>query len=150
MILIGVDPGLSGGIAWQSTEAHAVKMPATEHDIATVFAGFEMADCFAYLEKVHSMPEQGVKSSFTFGQNYGSLRMALVANAIPFEDVTPQKWMGHYGLKRRKDESKTAWKNRLKAKAQQLFPRLKVTLATADALLIAEYGRRLRTGEAAA
>lgn len=44
------------------------------------------------------------------------------------------------------DETKTAFKNRLKAKASQLYPSLKVTLATADALLIATYCQRWRTG----
>lgn len=46
------------------------------------------------------------------------------------------------GIKKVGGESKQSFKNRLKDKAQQLFPREKVTLATADALLIAEYARR--------
>lgn len=50
------------------------------------------------------------------------------------------------GKKKIGGESETQWKNRLKAKAQQLFPQQEVTLATADALLIAEFGRRKRSG----
>ena len=45
-----------------------------------------------------------------------------------------------------KTESKTEWKNRLKGMAQQLYPDLKVTLATADALLIATYCKRKHEG----
>ncbi len=37
---------------------------------------------------------------------------------------------------------KTAWKNRLKERAQRFFPTLKVTLATSDCLLILEYARK--------
>lgn len=41
---------------------------------------------------------------------------------------------------------KTAWKNKLKAEAQRLFPSIKVTLKTADALLIYEYAKKESTG----
>ena len=50
--------------------------------------------------------------------------------------------MKFYQLGRSTGYSKTEWKNKLKAKAQQLFPGEKVTLATCDSLLIAEYGRK--------
>ena len=99
---------------------------------------------FAYIEKVSSSPQMGVTSAFTFGRGYGFLRGLLTAYNYPFEEVLPRKWQASFGMKKGKDESNTQWKNRLKGKAQQLFPHLKVTLATADALLIAEYGRRLR------
>lgn len=69
---------------------------------------------------------------------------ALLALHIPTEDVTPNKWEKTYQLGSSGKYTKTEWKNRLKAKAQQMFPHLgkKVTLATCDALLICEYGRR--------
>lgn len=92
--------------------------------------------CKAYLEQVHSMPGQGVASSFKFGQGYGSLEMALTAAGIPFERVTPQKWQKALGCLTK------GQKNVSKRKAQELFPTMKVTHATADALLIAEWGRR--------
>lgn len=80
---------------------------------------------------------------FQFGVGYGLLRMALIAAGIPFEEVLPRKWQGGLGISpRKKTEGKTEWKNRLKARAQQLFPATKVTLATSDALLLAEYARR--------
>lgn len=92
--------------------------------------------CKAYLEQVHSMPGQGVASSFKFGQGYGALEMALTAVGIAFERVTPQKWQKALGCLTKGD------KNVSKRKAQELFPTMKVTHATADALLIAEWGRR--------
>lgn len=106
-------------------------------------------DVFAVIERVSGYvgEAQPGSAAFKFGQSYGGLRMALVAAGIPFEEVTPQVWQRKMGVTpRRKDESKTAWKNRLKAKAQQLYPGVKVTLATADALLLVEYCRRRQEG----
>lgn len=150
MIYIGIDPGKSGGlVAIGDRDILIGKMPATEHDIAAVFdritcLSTETGTCMiAYIEKVHSMPKQGVTATFTFGMNYGFLRGVMVAYGIPFEEVTPQKWMGYFSIKRKKDEPKTAFKRRLLGKAQNLFPHVNgLTLATADALLIAEYCRR--------
>lgn len=148
MIILGVDPGKSGGIAcWiPSKGMAATKMGDTEKDVLSYLDCFPTANGgFAYIEKVHAMPSQGVTSMFTFGQNYGFLRGCLTALEIPFEAVTPHRWQKEFSLLRRdKNESNTDKKNRHKAKAQQLFPHLKVTHATADALLICEYGRRLR------
>ena len=46
----------------------------------------------AFLEVVHSMPKQGVVSTFKFGQSYGNLEAFLTAAEIPFERVTPSVW----------------------------------------------------------
>jgi hypothetical protein len=78
----------------------------------------------------------GVKSAFTFGNGYGHLEMALTAAGIPFERVRPQKWQQAMGCMTKGD------KNVSKRRAQELYPQLKVTHATADALLIATYGTR--------
>lgn len=69
--------------------------------------------------------------------------MALLALQIPTVTITPQSWQKALQLgTRAKDMSKTEWKNKLKAKAQQLFPYIKkITLAISDALLICEYAR---------
>ncbi len=82
------------------------------------------------------MKGNGVTSMFTFGMGYGGLRMALIAAAIPFVEVTPQSWQKAIGCLTQGD------KNVSKAKAQQLFPTVKVTHAVADALLLAEWRRR--------
>ena len=152
-IYIGIDPGASGGIAWiEGTEVQAVKMPSTEHDIFDAlheivhpvkYRGAHQPTVHASIEKVHAMPKQGVSSTFKFGVNYGLLRGMLVALRVPFEEPTPQRWIKRLEIpNKKKSETPTQWKNRLKGRAQQLFPQVKITLSTSDALLIAEYTRR--------
>ena len=147
-LIIGIDPGQSGGIAWWTTDIgmSVTPMPETERDIYDTLShlfelGYEYDSGlkFAYLEQVHSMPKQGVASTFKFGMNYGFLRACLMGNGMPFETVTPQKWQKALGCLSKGD------KNVTKRKAQELFPHNKVTHKTADALLICEYGRRLRS-----
>lgn len=144
---IGIDPGASGGIAvvcdGRLVSTHHLSI--TLHDLwekvswAREMLTVDSRSVFAAIEKVHSMPGQGVRSMFSFGCSFGAQRMALVAAGIPFEEVQPQKWMGYYSMSKQKGEKDSAWKNRLKAKAQSLFPREHVTQATADAILIAWY-----------
>ncbi len=150
MYYIGIDPGQSGGIACLTAVGdvwYAAKMPETERDSWRLLVDTSAAPrigCQALIEQVHSMPKQGVSSSFKFGQSYGFLRGILIASEIPFDQVTPQRWQKAIGCLTKGD------KNVSKAKAQQLFPAVKVTHAIADALLIAEYCRRLRLGLLAA
>lgn len=149
MIIIGIDPGASGGIAslqpGQPTdgapEIETLKLTVTERDVSDFLGVRAYAHAYAYIERVHSMPKQGVASSFKFGVSYGFLRGLLIGLEIPFEEVTPQRWQKAMGCLTHGD------KNVSKARAQQLFPGIKITHAIADSLLIAEYGRRLRSGE---
>ena len=145
-IYIGIDPGAQGGVArlGNRIEPMAWKMPSTEGDICELFDellavklnnDYEKVVC--YIENVHSMPKQGVVSSFTFGKNYGFLRGVLYSYYIPFEEVTPNKWQKFLGCQSHGN------KNVTKAKAQSLFPTLKITHYIADALLIAEYAKRV-------
>lgn len=152
--IIGIDPGASGAIAWSASGAsmHATKLDGlTEHDIRGCLIGLvELYDSVhAFLEQVgpnriakSGERRQGTSSMFAFGRNYGFLRGLLVGLQIPFDDVPPQKWQRAIGIGVVKDEKPNAKKNRHKAKAQQFWPYLKVTLHTCDALLIAEYGER--------
>lgn len=142
---LGIDPGASGGIAFiphnNPAKAWAVKMPETLADLWNVINEWDLSidNCdaiHACLESVHSMPGQGVASSFKFGRGFGNLEMALTAACIPYTYVTPQKWQKELGCLTKGD------KNVSKARAQQLFPHIKVTHSIADALLIAEYCRR--------
>lgn len=149
-VYIGIDPGKNGGIAVMDAAGEVlevVKMPATPRDLLDFLSGYSM-DSFCTLERVGGMPGNGGSAMFNFGKGYGHLQMALLALGIGTEDVTPNKWEKMYQLGSSGKCTKTEWKNRLKAKAQQLFPQLgkKVTLATCDALLICEYGRRKDTG----
>ncbi len=147
MTTIGIDPGKSGGIAWITDgKACVEKMPETLADlwdlIANNIAVMNVHHGYnepikAYMESVHSSPQMGVKSAFTFGQGFGHLEMALTAAGIPFERVSPQRWQKAMGCMTKGD------KNVSKRRAQELFPQMKITHATADALLIAEYGRRI-------
>lgn len=147
-LFLGIDPGGSGGFAILDRKGAVVdasKMPETESDVNEYVREFAPRIRMAMIEAVHSMPKQGVASSFTFGKNYGGLRMALIAHGVPFVAITPQAWqkdMGcilptHSGQRRGTEK-----KNHAKARAQELFPAQKITHAVADALLIAEYLRR--------
>lgn len=145
MIFIGIDPGMSGAIAVIFPDG-PVAVPfkdKTEDDIWDLIEQFSLMDSkgrkpFAMIERVHSMPRQGVSSTFKFGMNFGMLRMALAGNKIPREFITPQTWQKHLKCLSKGD------KNVTKAAAQRLFPTMKITHAIADALLIAEYCRRMR------
>lgn len=142
MKFIGIDPGQSGGIAVLSDSGAvelAVKMPATDTAIDDVFSQFGVSTCEAVIEHVWSSPQMGVASAFKFGRGYGALCMALAGNRIPFKEVTPQVWQKYMNCRTGGD------KNISKDAAQKLFPNVKVTHALADALLIAEYCRRVKS-----
>lgn len=143
---IGIDPGKHGGIAVIDESGGVVevaKMPDTPQDLLELLERYKDGTV-CVLERVGGMPGNAANAMFNFGKGYGHLQMALLALHIPTVDVTPNKWEKHYQLGSSGKYTKTEWKNRLKAKAQQLFPHLgkKITLATCDALLIAEYGRQ--------
>ena len=135
---LGIDPGTNGGIAWITGGKPCVeKMPDTLQDLWELFRDISSeGECHAYLEQVHSSPQMGVVSAFTFGNGFGHLEMALTAAGIPFTRVRPQVWQKELGCLTKGD------KNISKRKAQELFPSMKVTHATADSLLIATYGTR--------
>lgn len=148
-IYLGIDPGASGGIAVLTNDhARCFPMPGTARDLWELLKP-DGGIGFAAIEKVGGYvgEKQPGSRMFEFGRNYGECLMALAAAGIPHEEVPPRRWQQALRIApRKKDESKTLWKNRLKARAQQLFPSVKVTLAVADALLIAEYCRRFREG----
>jgi len=174
-IFLGIDPGYSGGIGvieefYADPRIHpdtvkAFKMPETEMDLVELFHAITdglpsfQSNAFAYLEKAQAFPgaqkitrcprclhsikirqSQGVSSTFKFGMQYGTLKGILTALHIPFELIRPVDWQRALGCMTKGD------KNISKAKAQQLFPDIKVTHAKADALLLAEYCRRMRNG----
>ncbi len=138
MTTIGIDPGKSGGIAWiQDGKACVEKMPDTLQDLWELLRDIAAEGrCKAYLEQIHSSPQMGVVSSFTFGNGFGHLEMALTAAGIPFERVRPQVWQKAMGCMTKGD------KNVSKRKAQELFPSIKVNHYVADSLLIASYGTK--------
>lgn len=142
--IIAIDPGANGGIAVYSKERDMLidvtPMPPTPGDVLEYITRFQVhARC--YLEKVGGMPHQGGSAMFNFGKGFGQLEMALLARRVPTVEVTPQKWQKALSLGTKGDKTTTQWKNKLKERAMQLYPGIKVTLATADALLILEYAR---------
>lgn len=139
MNILGIDPGQSGGMAFLPADDSFIglvaKMPETERDLWDLLKDWlEIGINYAFLEAVHAMPQQGVSSTFKFGQHYGMLRGFLIALGVPFETVSPAVWQRKLGCLSHGN------KNITKAKAQELFPSLHITHATADALLIAHYG----------
>lgn len=139
-IFIGIDPGVSGAITALNKDGKVValtKMPQTMGELLSFLQQFTDNDTTCYLEKVHARPGDGAASMFKFGQGFGWLQMALLAAKIKTIEVLPNTWMRGLGIKsKKKDETKTAYKNRLKFVAEQLFPDQKVTLWNSDALLI--------------
>lgn len=144
-IAIGIDPGKHGSIAVMSMVDHKItdvfKMPQTPADMIELLSVFNPDDCVAYLEQVNEQP--GQKGMFEYGRNYGMIETALSALKISHYKVTPLKWQKPFQLKKptTTDKSK-AYRERkaiLKAKAQEIFPHLKITLDTSDGLLLAEY-----------
>lgn len=143
---LGIDPGLSGGIAVLCEDGSLCdkwKMPQTPIDVYEVFQSVALlGPVRAMLERVSASPQMGVVSAFTFGAGYGALQMALAATKIPYDLVTPVKWQTALGCRTQGD------KNVSKRRAQQLFPSIQITHAVADALLLAEYARRVDRGAA--
>lgn len=163
MAYLGIDPGASGGLALLGPDgavARATRMPPDAAGIydwlksLTQHWSSQGVAVVAVLEKVWGYVGGGGNpgsAMFSFGRNYGQLQMALTALAIPYDEVQPATWQPALGIEpcRRKTrrveakaESKPEFKRRLKAAAQALFPQEAVTLATADALLVAEFCRR--------
>ena len=120
-------------------------MPETPKDMYDTLNFFRKAskgEIFVFMEKVQGLPGMGGSAMFNFGKGFGWLEMALISLEIPVETITPQKWQKEFQVGTKGKLSTSQWKNKLKSKAEQLFPKSKMFLWGADAVLIAEYGRR--------
>ena len=147
MIYIGIDPGKNGGIAIIDSDG-AIAFPFSEERLLIELDGIAQEyECICCLEHVHAMPKQGVSSTFNFGMNFGFIQGVLKAYSIPYELVTPQKW--------KKEFSCTSDKNTSIEVCKRLFPNVNLKATErckkdhdglAEALLIAEYGRRHYNG----
>lgn len=158
MIYIGIDPGLSGAVAvigdvplevtdtpTALVEGDSTKRKYLVPAMAALLKPYSYnGDVLAVLENVHSMPKQGVASSFCFGEGKGMWEGILAAYGIPTELVSPQRWKKEIMADQGKDKSAARFK------AMALFPsfagQLKLVKhdGRAEALLMAEYARRLR------
>lgn len=151
---LGVDPGLNGALAvLRGAVVKTYDMPThlikgkKRPDVAglnDMLAGIVLLEepRLAVVEDVHSMPKQGVVSSFTFGHVTGVLHAALGAAKIPMHLVSPASWKRVMRLSRDKDASRQL--------ASRLFPACSAQWARkkddgrAEAALLAYYGSRMQ------
>ena len=140
---IGIDPGKSGGIAVLTGKTVKVyACPRTVEDMA-VLMGLCLSDVSAYevkvsVEKVWAFPTDARSRAFSFGENYGQWQGILASHEIEPMYVTPKAWQSHFDIK--KGLPKNIRKKMLKQMARDKYPDTKkITLKTADALLIALY-----------
>lgn len=156
---IGIDPGVSGGLAVIRPQGiEAIAMPTDINQLWCWFRQFIQPNSFSYatIEQVTGYVAGRDKKTggdyensapghrmFTFGTNYGACLMGLAAAGISSPTkVIPRSWQKQLGIDKRDHkggEQPTDFKRRLKEVAVQLFPSTKVTLKTCDALLLALY-----------
>lgn len=144
--VIGIDPGASGAMAIINP-ARALRVirfsKLDKYQIIDAVIAETIAPCRVYLEKVGGVPGDGGNRAFAFGKGVGHLEAALYLSHVPLNEVSPQTWQKALGLGRRRP-TKADRKRAHRAQAQQWFPAHKMTIEEADAILIAEYGYRIK------
>ena len=155
MLIIGIDPGISGSICFfeDGKIIDVVEMPNMAegkknkrqvngaqiyHEIHKRIKNLEKKDIKVVIEQVAAMPGQGVTSMFNFGQSFGVLKGICAAMQIPMYFVRPAKWKKYFNLiNSEKDASRT--------KAIEIFPHFSTQLSRkkdsnkADAILISSF-----------
>jgi crossover junction endodeoxyribonuclease RuvC len=148
MNLIAFDPGQKGGIAVHNqgiTTAYPMPLAGKVLDLASIA---ELVQSYsidlAVIEKVGSMPGQGVASTFTFGTGYGQIQGLLAGLGIPFELVTPQAWKKLILAGTTKDkDAAIAYCRRAFPDVPLVMPRCRISHdGIADSLCILQYGLR--------
>jgi hypothetical protein len=143
---IAIDPGVNGGIAWDSAAlASCMGMPGSDTEIAEeiglLYSMRPGIKCI--IEDVPKFVGKALPGStiFPLAFNCGLVRGVAVSLRMPVILVRPQDWQKHFRLGSKGDSTTTEHKNKLKAEAQRRYPHLKVTLKTADALLLLAYAQ---------
>ena len=153
MKIVGIDPGLSGGIAILENnkvlklfdmpvmaEGKKNKKQLNSAQLVDIIKDNISSgeDIAIVVEQVNAMPGQGVTSMFNFGQTFGAIKGICAALELPIYFVRPSKWKKHFELiNSSKDSSRT--------KAIEMYPKLSNQLAKkkdvnkSDAILIARY-----------
>ena len=155
MLIIGIDPGITGSICFfeNGKIIDVVEMPNMAegkknkrqvngaqiyHEISKRIKNLEKKDIKVVIEQVAAMPGQGVTSMFNFGQSFGVLKGICAAMQIPMYFVRPAKWKKYFNLiNSEKDASRT--------KAIEIFPHFSAQLSRkkdsnkADAILISSF-----------
>ena len=148
---IAIDPGVNGGIAWDGAALPScMGMPGSDTEIAEEIHNLADILCSIrdnlkfIIEDVPKFVGKALPGStiFPLAFNCGLVRGIAVSLQMPIILVRPQDWQKHFRLGTKGDTSGTTeWKNKLKAEAQRRYPHLKVTLKTADALLLLAYAQ---------
>ena len=154
MLIIGIDPGISGSICFfeEGKILEVIEMPVMtdgkknkkQVNGAQIYNEFSKRinkkdhEVRVVIEQVSAMPGQGVTSMFNFGQSFGIIKGICSALSIPIYFVRPAKWKKYFNLiKTNKDASRT--------KVIQVYPEISNQLSRkkdsnkADAILIARY-----------
>jgi len=155
MLIIGIDPGISGSICFfnEGKIIDVVEMPTMIegkknkkqvngsqifNEISERIKEIDKKDIKVVIEQVSAMPGQGVTSMFNFGQAYGILKGICSSMQLPMYFVRPTKWKKYFNLiNSEKDASRT--------KAIEIFPYFASKLSRkkdsnkADAILIASF-----------
>ena len=161
MRIIGIDPGLSGGIAiLDNTNVielfNMPVMPDGKKNKRQLNSALlvklirdnikNLEDTVMVVEQVNAMPGQGVTSMFNFGQTFGAIKGICAALGLPIFFVRPSKWKKHFELiNSSKDSSRT--------KAIEMYPSISEQLSKkkdvnkSDAILIARYYSETRFKE---
>ena len=150
MTTIGIDPGISGAIAWirygkvlkvedmpTIPKSTGKGLQVDAHGLSKLLAG--NGSCQVIVEAVAAMPGQGVTSMFSFGKSAGIIEGILAAYEIPYSFVRPQQWKKKFGLS---GKDKDASRGLCLREHPEVADRLtrKKDHGRADAILIAKYG----------
>lgn len=150
---LGIDPGLSGALAslvvWpdgaQELQVYATPTVPVDvnghhrrfYDVGQMFPMVPRDADFAYLEQQGARPGQGVVSTFSTGFGYGVWYAILTAQSVPFRVVTPQSWRKQTGILGGSGYTKAQVKRNARLVACRRFPTVPITLAHADAVMLA-------------
>ncbi len=141
--VIGIDPGKGGGMAIMHPDTTFDLRPWTvEHELTDYLRDLNADDYEVYIEDVPPFVSAVTSnaSSFKLGYNYGYIVGTVRALGFRTKLIKPKEWQkGLVGLK--SNMGYTARKRMLKDNAVRLYPNLKITNATADAVLIMEWAR---------
>lgn len=123
-MIVGIDPGISGAVAWVSDEGFllsAMDMPTLEVNGKAKVNPHILASDLSFrkpkivvIEDVGAMPGQGVTSMFNFGYSAGILAGVCAGLGIPTVFYRPAVWKRQAGV--------PADKGACRQQAQRLWP----------------------------
>ena len=162
MIVIGIDPGAHGGIAVLDSKIGFVNtskmplLPSGEIDVISIREMLRASESPSspvspniFIESVHSMPGQGVASSFKFGYSLGRIEAVCDLLVPDVHKVQPLAWQKVGPGKTGGDKSITIeWVKNTYPEAQIIPKGCRVPHdGICDAIGIAHYGLLLLQGK---